>query len=125
MVVDGMYGQWIVIYCPITDAKCSQDVSPSSMYLDFHCVRTNGISFHFRHLYFSQDVWSGNLMVAESCPLRPPETGANFLCLGGQLGIVLQYFGWCQCGRSQIRGSKRVHSCQKRPFWAFLAQFCP
>lgn len=58
MVVDGMYGQWIVIYCPITDAKCSQDVSPSSMYLDFHCVRTNGISFHFRHLYCSQDVWS-------------------------------------------------------------------
>ena len=57
-IVDGMYGQWIVIYCPITDVKCTQDVSPSSMYLDFHCVRTNGISFHFRHLYFSQDVWS-------------------------------------------------------------------
>ena len=62
-IVDGMYGQWIVIYCPITDAKCSQDVSPSSMYLDFHCVRTNGISFHFRHLYCSQDVWSAGPFV--------------------------------------------------------------
>ena len=28
------------------------------MYLDFHYVRTNGVSFHFRHLYCSQDGWS-------------------------------------------------------------------
>ena len=74
MVVDGMYGQWIVIYCPITDVKCTQDVSLSSMYLDFHCVRTNGISFHFRHLYCSQDVWPAGLksyrVILPQCQVR-------------------------------------------------------